>query len=356
MPRPRKTNTHLPPCVYPKHGAYWYVKKGVWTRLPIEGPSTLKTALEAYALIHEAPTDGTMPALIDETLAFMALRKPPLSVNTLKQYRDAAKILKRKLKQFNPDQVRKKHVAGIKVSMVKTPNMCNRCLSFLRQVFDYALEQERPGLEDNPADHVKRYAEGRRTQLPTMVQHNALVAVGGTAKMPRIGARQKVIFDLLRLTGQRIIDVLHLENSDCADDLPGIAFDPQKTGKPFYAQWTPELREVITRARTLRGKVRSIRWLFPGKGGNKPLSYKAAYDAFRRGCKAAGIQDLVQHDWRAMALSRAKKQGKDAQALGRHATPQNTERYLRERETPIVETPTWDDDIRRPIDMVNKKP
>ncbi len=68
------------------------------------------------------------------------------------------------------------------------------------------------------------------------------------------------------------------------------------------------------------------------------------------------MTDLNQHDWRAMALSRAKKQGKDAQALGRHATPQNTERYLRERETPTVDTPTWDDDIRRPIDSDAKKP
>ncbi len=57
--------------------------------------------------------------------------------------------------------------------MVATPNMCNRCLSFLRQVFDYALEQERPGLDDNPADNVKRYPEGKRTQLPTVEQHTA---------------------------------------------------------------------------------------------------------------------------------------------------------------------------------------
>ncbi len=112
MGRPRKKNNHLPPCMYFKHGAYWYVKKGLWTRLPKEGLSTLNTALEAYALIHEAPSDGTMPALIDETLAHMAKRKPPLAKNTLKQYKDAAKILKRKLQQFNPEQVRKKTRGG----------------------------------------------------------------------------------------------------------------------------------------------------------------------------------------------------------------------------------------------------
>jgi integrase len=357
MGRPRKHKSPLPPCVYFKNGAYWYVKRNVWTRLPEEGPSTLQTALEAYANLVETPGDGKMPALIDDALAFTKKRKPPLAATTIKQYSDAAKILKRKLRQFNPEQVQQRHVAGIKRSMVGTPNMFNRCLSFLRQVFDYALEEELPGVDNNPGVGVKRLPEGKRTQMPTEAQHAALVAVTKTQAMPRIGKRQAVIFDLERLTGQRIIDILHLENADCADELPGIRFDPQKTGKPFYAKWTPELREVISRARMLHGKVRSIRWLFPGQGARAPLSYKACYDAFKRACRAAGIEGLVQHDWRAMALSRAKKQGKDPQALGRHSTPQNTERYLRERETPTVDTPTWADDhenIRHLIDDGSK--
>jgi integrase len=334
MSRPRKKDTHLPKCVYIKHGAYWYVKGGEWTRLPAEGPSTLQSALEAYAAIIETP-QGTMSAHVDDALKWLRKRKPPLSKSTITQYEQAAKILKRKLVQFRPEQVLPKHIAGIKISMASTPNMANRVLSFTRQVFDYLLEQQL--VPSNPAVGIKRYKENKRTQMPTTDQHDLI--------LQHSGARLRVILDLLRYAGQRIVDTLRIENADCADDLPGIRFDPQKTGKPFYAKWTPELRDTVARARALRGNVRSLRWLLPGHG-NKPPDYRTVKDQFDKACEAAGIQGLTLHDWRAMALTRAKKEGLDPQALGRHSTPQNTERYLRDRDVPVVETPRF----RRLID------
>lgn len=59
MNRPRKTDTHLPRCVYHKHGAYWLVKAGKWTRLG----DTLTEALAEYGRRIESPA-GTMPDLI----------------------------------------------------------------------------------------------------------------------------------------------------------------------------------------------------------------------------------------------------------------------------------------------------
>ena len=58
--RPRKQQRNLPPCVYSKHGAYWYVKKGRWTRLGTD----LRPSPEKYASLHTAPK-GEMPDLTE---------------------------------------------------------------------------------------------------------------------------------------------------------------------------------------------------------------------------------------------------------------------------------------------------
>ena len=58
--RPRKTDRHLPPCVYLRHGAYYLVRRGKWTRLAADLPEALKE----YARLHAQPSGG-MAALIE---------------------------------------------------------------------------------------------------------------------------------------------------------------------------------------------------------------------------------------------------------------------------------------------------
>lgn len=339
MNRPRKKDSHLPPCVYKKHGAYWHVKRGEWTRLPKEGPSTLTTALDAYARLFETPV-GTMPALIDEALDFMRKRKPPLSPNTLSQYEDAAKILKRKMQQFRPEQVLMKHVAGIKKSMVTTPNMANRCLSFLRSVFDYALEAEGwDEVEGNPAIGVRRYPENKRGRLLTREEYDRIYSHSGD--------RLQVIEDLLRLTGQRVNAVLRIKVIDLVDE--GIRFPKFKTTTKRIVKWTPEIREAVERAKALRGNVRSLVWLLPGRLG-KPPDYRSVKLQFDTACEAAGVEDVQMRDLRAVAATQAKKQGKNPTALLGHTNEQQTQRYLRDKEEPVVEGPSF----RRPIDTPEK--
>jgi integrase len=332
MARPRKHKTNLPPCVHFKHGAHYYVKGGSWRRLPAEGRSTLASALEAYAELLEAP-EGTMAALIDTALEAMRQRTPALSKSTLRQYGQAARTLKRKLRQFRPEQVQPKHVAAIKLAMASTPNMANRCLSFLRQVFDYAVEQQL--IPSNPAASIKRHREGKRTRLPTAEEFAAV--------MEQAGDRLQVIAELARFTGQRIQDVLHIEHAHLTQE--GILFDPEKTGKPFYAAWSPELRAVVDRAKALRSDgLMSFRWLLPGRSGKegpKPPDYRSVSRQWRDACTAAGVQDLHFHDLRAMALTQAEREKLDPQALGRHSTPERTKRYLRDRSTPVVSTPRF---------------
>ena len=65
--RPRKTDRHLPPCVYLRHGAYYLVRRGKWTRLAADLPEALKE----YARLHAQPSGG-MAALIDRHIEALA--------------------------------------------------------------------------------------------------------------------------------------------------------------------------------------------------------------------------------------------------------------------------------------------
>lgn len=61
-------------------------------------------------------------------------------------------------------------------------------------------------------------------------------------------------------------------------------------------------------------------------------------DMWDRACKAARVDDAHLHDLRAKAITAVNRQGKNAQALGGHATEAMTKRYIRARDT-IFATP-----------------
>src|SRR6185312_3579357 len=101
--RPRKHDKHLPRGVYLRHGAYYHVRGGRWTRIG----KTLREALAAYAAIPEAPKGG-MADLIDTALEHIL---PRVSKNTAKQYTRAARHLKKWLQEFAPGEVKPKDIA-----------------------------------------------------------------------------------------------------------------------------------------------------------------------------------------------------------------------------------------------------
>lgn len=319
MTRPRKKDRHLPPCVYLKHGAYWHVKAGKWTRLG----ASLSGALEAYARTFEL-RGGSMDALVDAALE--ALR-PSLKPNTVKQYETAARKLKKILAEFSPEQVRQKHAAAIKRSMVKTPNMANRVLSLARQVFAYALEEQL--VEENPFAAIRRYRERQRDRLVSAAEFSAIYACSG----PRL----QVILELLRLTGQRITAVLRIRRADLTEE--GIRFPQHKTDTKRVVKWTPELREVVERAKKLNGNIRALTLLHNRRG--KPPDYSTVKIQFDKARAAAGLPDIILHDMRALAATEAEKQGKNPTALLGHTSEQQTRRYLRGRREPVVDGPVF---------------
>lgn len=322
----RQTDKHLPPCVYRKHGGFYLVKANKWSRLG----TTLAESLAEYARIHEAPKGG-MVGLIDKVLGIV---RPKLSAATVASYGSAARILKRMLVDFAPEQVKAKHVAGIKVALVASPCMANRCLTVLSVVFAHAVEWQL--VDSNPCLGVHRLAEGKRTRYITDDELRAI----HTASGPRL----RVIVELLYLTAQRVSDVLAIRRADLSD--AGIAFAQKKTGTRLTVPWSPDLRAAVDSARALFPSAISLT-LLRGTGGRVP-HYRSVSHQWAAACKAAGVADAHIHDVRAKSLTDAKRAGKDATALAGHASAAMTARYIRLRESPICEGPGGF--LRQPLD------
>jgi integrase len=325
--RPRKNQRDLPACVYFKHGAFWYVKRGRWTRL---GDSRVES-LAAYARLAAEPS-GAMGKLIDSALA----AKTSLAPSTRKGYAVAARKLKPMLVEFEPHQVQSKHIAAIKRKLADTPNMANRCLSVLMVTFQYAVEEQIVG--SNPCVGVDRLTEHKRDRYLTDAEYTAI--------WTKAGERLRVIIDLAYYTGQRIGDVLAIRRADLTDE--GIRFRQGKTKTTLTVAWTPPLEDAVARAKALHRSVVAFTLLHNRRG--KAPDYRTVRDQWDRAVLAAGIQDAHIHDLRAKALTDAKREGKNPTALAGHANAAMTDRYIRLRESPVVQGPS----IRQSIDSSKK--
>ncbi|MFK4075159.1 tyrosine-type recombinase/integrase [Ectopseudomonas khazarica] len=317
--RPRKKDRHLPACMYHKHGAYYLVRKGKWERLDTD----YQAALLAYAKKTSGAVAGGMPDLINRAFAH---HRKNISDNTALQYQAAAERLKTIFAEFEPRQVLPKHVAAVKMELASTPNMCNRILSFLRIVFSYALEWQE--VDSNPCIGVRRHQEARRDRYITDAEFAALL----DAASPYI----RCILEMCYLTGQRIGDVIAIRLADITDE--GVAFTQEKTGAKLIVAMTPDLQDVIARAKALPRKIRALT-LFCSRTG-KPVSYDTVKMAFRELRRKTGIETVTIHDIRAKSLTDADKEGKNAQTLGGHTDARMTARYLRGRLPKIAQAPT----------------
>jgi integrase len=316
--RKRQKDRHLPPCVYLKHGAYYLVRNNAWVRLG----SDLGKALAEYGRLHGTPSDGGMRGLIQDALPVITRGR---AKNTQDQYQVAARKLQEILQEFTPQQVTQKTIVQLRRGLADTPNMANRCLTVLRMVFDYALEEQL--IDNNPCVGVKRLPEKKRDRLIDRSEFDRIRA----AAPPRL----QLMMDIAYLTGQRLMDVVQIRRSDLSSE--GIYFQQDKTDAKLIVSWTPQLREAVAQAKALGGKVNSMSLFHTSRGG--PPAYRTVYDQWVRACQVAGMEDTDLRDLRAMAATEAKRQGKDATALLGHASSAMTQRYLRGREVPVVDGP-----------------
>lgn len=318
--------------MYWKNGQFWLVKKGKWTGLGADRAQ----AFAEYEQRTSGPKTGSMPDHIDRVLK-LHFRVKKSSQETINAYTSAAKRLKDVFKNFNPNQVKPKHVAALFHADSETPSAANRNQTVLKVVMNYLF---REGLiEANPVTGAEYYEiESRERYIET-------------AEFWKIHAqadeRLQVIMELCFQTGQRIRDVLKIKFDDLRED--GIYFKPSKTKKKqkvIIVEYTDAMRATLERAKALltTGKVSLMQqgYLLRGQMAHKrhrPPAYTVILNQWTAACKAAGVQDAHLHDLRAKAGTDAKKQGKDAQALLAHSSERQTAVYLRGRDIPVVQGP-----------------
>ena len=329
MGRPRKKPSILPPCVYEKHGSYWYVKKNQWTRLSDD----LRTALVMHADIVSKRArlgDGResgMVKLINAAMPSILNGKAP---NTVKQYQVVQTKLLSVFKDAEPEDIENVHILRLRREWAVVPNMANRRITVLRQIFAYAIEEKI--VTENPCDGVKRLAEDTRKRYITDAEYARIWQCASPDA--------RVMMDLQYLTGQRIEDVLHMKWSDVSDE--GVYVEPDKvedsSGAKILISMTPDLRAVLDAAKALPRKRRGETVLCTVRGG-RTYAYKTAYHMLTGAADRAGVEDFRPNDFRAKCLTDAKKQGLNPQALGGHTTEARTRRYLRQFETTVAQPP-----------------
>lgn len=344
MGRPRKNQSTRPPCYFESHGAWYLVKKGVWTPLP-EVRSLADAHRHFAATLDKPAAEHQLDALIEAAFDVMKKRKvDPLAPETVRKYTTAAKILKHISRKFTrPDQVKQRDVANLKKLLASTPNMANKVLSFGRLVWADFLESQL--VDENPFVAIKLNKERKRTRLYTWDEWWAIHA--------QADARLRLVMDGLYLTDRRINDVLKMDERDIWSE--GIYVKQQKgkgeIHKELIIAWNDDLRAWVAACRALRGRVERVAFEVPdrarpllrGRGGKK-ADYSTVGRQWRKALKAARvggepIPHGTIHDGRAFSATEAKRQGHDPQKLLGHTDAATTRIYLRGREIEVVTGP-----------------
>ena len=166
MGRPRKSRKDLPPRVYTKHGAYYYVHaSGKWQRLASVGQEREMRVAWAH-LEQPSETFGTLAALIDEYLSkYAATAKAP---RTYKDNLIEAEYLKAYFGEMQPQHVQGRHVgAYLEANRETRPVRANREKALLSHVFTWAIRHPTWGcvIQHNPCTGVVRNKETKRIRI-----------------------------------------------------------------------------------------------------------------------------------------------------------------------------------------------
>ncbi len=329
MGRHRKNNFNLPPRMYLKHGAYYYVTREYkWIRLSddkaiafakwagIEGETPRESG-------SEKPLIGSIAALIDKYMIEVAPKKAKATyAGNLME----AKNLKDVFGKMLVLEVRPMHIAKyLDVRGVKAPIRANREISLLSHILSYAMRWGQ--LDRNPCLGVAKHPEKGRDRYITDQEFESVKKLASDLIA--------IVMDFAYITALRKGDILNLRLEQITEE--GIWIKQSKTGSKQLYEWTNGLHEVVSRAKSIKRPISGL-YLFCTRQG-QPYSdtgFKAMWNRVQLKWAAQGGQRFTFHDIRAKALTDAKRMGMDAQSLAGHATSAMTEHYIKQREFKLV--------------------
>lgn len=323
MGRPRTTNKHLPGNMQHRHGAYYFVKSGKWTRLA----GDYGTALVKYAEMIGAPVKVT--TVKDAVWHYIESRTEgpdKLADKTLDGYRRSAGNV---CVVFGHVGLLDVTAADVYRYLTMKGNVqANRDRALLSAAYSHArrIGAVPKGAEDPTKELEYRNPEKPRDRYVTDAELDAIIAVAS----PKLGC----IARFIELTGMRQGDALTVRMADLDDD--GFTYWNAKGKKAQGLVWSDELTAVVDDAKRLWRRF-GREYLFESnpkgkhaKRGIGPYTPSGLRALWRVARAKAGLPDVRLHDLRAKAGSDVETQG-DAQRLLGHADGKVTARHYRRK-------------------------
>ena len=349
MGRPRKSRRDLPPRVYLKHSAYYYVHpSGKWQRLASIGQEREMRVAWAHL---EQPNEsyGTVAALIDEYLStYAAAAKAPRTyTDNLKE----AEYLKSYFGDMQPQHIQSRHVgAYLEANRETRPVRANREKALLSHIFTWAMRHPTWGcvIQHNPCKGVVRNKETKRIRI---VDDNEYMAVYNLAS-PNVQRLMTLVYRTL----QRPSDILKFGSNNIVNRMVDgnmvevLSFKQGKTGATVEIILTDDLRRALygTGSKidnlTKSGKYYDINKAFIVNRYGKPYcldgidsNFRRALNKYREHIKAStgvkpetfGIYDLKGKGATDMYQSGIPLEY--IQALAGHESVRTTEIYIKSR-------------------------
>ena len=195
------------------------------------------------------------------------------------------------------------------------PGMANLTLKAMRRLFAYAIKKELR--EDNPFVGIESYRLGTHHTW-TDDEIAAYEAVWP------VGTRERLAFDLLLYTGQRVGDVAAMRRSDLQNG--AIRVRPEKTGDELVIPLHPNL------IRSMKACPSKGLALF-GQANGRPISGAGLSSVIERAARAAGLPaKCVPHGLRKARMRRLAERGattKEIASVSGHKTLKEVERYTK---------------------------
>ena len=339
MARPRKKDRDLPPRMYRKNGAFYYVtRKNEWIWLSRE----LEEAKRRWVEI-EAPCSLPSQGMMAVFNRYMVEVMPRKAAYTRELQAPQMKLLEAAFGDFRPDEIKPKHIGEYLDARLEQDAAVagNRERALLSNVFTFAM---RWGIVDsNPCRGVTRNKERPRDRYVDDAElekflhfcrnlvHGMLAEREGQAPRPTnknyleplmSGQVVAAALEVAYLTGQRRQDILKLP---LAHILPEGLRVKQLKGvdrKPITVQieWSPRLSTAIGRALKL-WRPKDSPYLFVSTRTGQPYTsdgFKSLIQKIQRAWAAAGNERFHFHDVRAKATTDLLEQGEIAKNTTGH--------------------------------------
>ena len=304
-----------------RHGkARRYFRRPGFKRVTLHGTPGSPQFMAAYqaALAAERPpigrkhNDGTVGDLVVSFYRSAAFDN--LKASSQRAYRKILDPLAEKDgHRLVRDMPRRVAVSIIEEIGTTRPGAANLTLKVMRRLFAYAIKRDMR--VDNPFAGIETY------KLGTYHTWTEAEIAAYEAVWP-IGTRQRLAFDLLLYTGQRVGDVAAWRRSDLRNG--EIHFVQEKTGAglviPVHSNLVMSMKAYSTKGLALFGQE-----------NGRPISGDGLSAVVERGARAAGLPaKCVPHGLRKALMRRLAERGattKQIASVSGHKTLKEVERY-----------------------------